>query len=364
MSSNEFIAETQKRLEALIEADVGVKLGRGTRTRMTRLLREACVRLDNPTRPDQFASREATILLADLRGFSSLSEALPITAILDVLNGYLGAMSETILREGGAIDKFMGDSVMAVFSGPDTGEAARNAMRCAVRMQISMDDLNQRYRKRGLPDLFMGIGINTGTVMAGKVGSDLYSEYTVIGDDVNLVSRIESFSLRGQILVSERTFHLAGPFAKAEEPIEVQVKGRTEPVFLREILGIPSLRLKVPRREVRRSVRVRADLPVRYRQVVDKIVENRSRRGRLVDISYHGMQAELPEAIENHTELKLSLDLPLVGYRASDLYVRVLRVQPAGSRWLASLEISSSSIQTLAHIRRFVQLLLQGSERA
>jgi adenylate cyclase len=210
----------------------------------------------------------------------------------------------------------------------------------------------------------MGIGINSGTVMAGKVGSDSYSEYTMIGDDVNLVSRIEAFSLRGQILVSERTFQLSDGYITTHNPIEVDVKGRKDPVFLREVRAIPTARMKVPRREIRRSVRVKADLSLTYRLVSDKIVEKRSYRGRIVDVGYFGLQAELSQALAMHSEIKLSLNLPLVGYRAGDIYAKVLRVREAGNRELTSLEISSASVQSLAHLRRFVQLLVQGSERA
>lgn len=363
MGDTPIFRDIREEIGALIEAHSGAPLSRARRVRLAAILERAHVKLQNPTRSDEFSSQQATILLADLRGFSSLSGAHPIAVVLEVLNGYLSEMSGTILREGGTIDKFMGDSVMAVFGGPEPKKAVRSALRCALKMQLSMDALNRRYRRERLPELFMGIGINTGTVMAGKVGSDSYSEYTMIGDDVNLVSRIEAFSLRGQILVSEHTFQLADGYITTENPIEVDVKGRKEPVFLREVRAIPSARMKVPQREIRRSMRVIANLPLTYRILNDKIVEKKWYRGRVVDVSYFGLQVELPQALPTLSEIKLTLDLPLVGYKARDIYAKVMRVREAGSRTLTSLEIASASVQSLAYIRRFVQLLVQGSER-
>jgi len=148
---------------------------------------------------DNFLSREVTIVLADLRGFTAISESFPPTAVLELLNRYLGRMSEIIFRHEGAIDKFMGDSIMVLFGAPNAhDDDVQRALACAVEMQLAMEEINDDNKRRGMPELFMGIGINTGTVMAGLLGSELYSEYTVIGDEVNLTSRIEAFSLRGQ----------------------------------------------------------------------------------------------------------------------------------------------------------------------
>ena len=139
--------------------------------------------------------------------------------VLDLLNRCFVTMSEIIVRHRGTIDKFMGDSIMVIFRGEEPEEGVRRALLCAVDMQVGMAWLN-RNRKTGVPELFMGIGINTGKVMAGVLGSDLYSVYTVIGEEVNLTSRIEAFSLRGQVLISEATFALCGEFARTGEPID------------------------------------------------------------------------------------------------------------------------------------------------
>ena len=273
-------------------------------------------------------------------------------------------MSEIIFRHHGAIDKFMGDSILVLFeSGASLAEdGVRRALSCAVDMQCSMEELNRFHRQERLPEMYFGIGINTGRVMSALLGSDLYSEYTVIGDEVNLASRIESFSLRGQVLVSQSTFERCNGFVKTAEPMEVFVKGKSKVVILREVLGIPSLSKVVPRQEVRRSPRVDVMLPIYYRMVVNQVVVPETHEGRVLDIGYHGVLAEIDRPISQLSELSLAFDLPLVGKRVTDLYGKAVKVVPKGNRTHVGIEFSSMSAEHKANIQLFVQLLIQGSE--
>src|SRR5210317_1840786 len=146
-------------------------------------------------------SKYVTILISDIRGFTAMSENYSPSSIIEQLNRYLTIMNEIIITQyGGTIDKFMGDSVMALFGAPESkSDDIERALNCAVDMQMAMDKINETNKAMGLPNLFMGIGINSGKVIAGKIGSELHSEYTVIGDEVNLASRISAYSMRGQI---------------------------------------------------------------------------------------------------------------------------------------------------------------------
>ena len=362
VSKHPLFPDALARIQELIAEETGAPLRGRARGRLARLLGDALGLSTMPVYAEEFTSRDLTILIADLRGFSSISEAYPIEAVLEILKPYFARMTEIIVRNVGAVDKFMGDSVMALFDERHIKNSARHAVTCAVEMQLAMDDLNRNSKQSGLPDLHMGIGINTGRVMAGLVGSGQYSEYVVIGGEVNLASRIEAFSLRGQVLISQSTFECCEDFALTDKPIDVHVKGMVNPVSLREVVAIPSLGWEVPRREIRRSIRVKTEISFLYQMVKDKIVGSEPYQGIILDIGYYGVKAKLGRQVESYSEVRMEIDLSIVGCRATDIYGRILRTQASDGRVLASIEFTSISATSQALIRRFVQLLIQGSE--
>jgi adenylate cyclase len=354
-----------RRIEDIVAQATGKALSAETQAQIESVLDRLIGATATGPAGENFAEREVTILLADLRGFTALTATYPAGLVLDLLNRCFVSMSEIIVRHRGTIDKFMGDSIMVIFFGDRAVPAddVRRALDCALDMQLGMEALNSGQRKAGTPELFMGIGINTGKVMAGLIGSDLYSAYTVIGEEVNLASRIEAFSLRGQILMSEGTYRHAGDYARAGEPVEVYVKGRAERVQVRELLAIPSRGQEVPRQEVRRSPRAEVRLPFSYQLLNGKIVLPDKHPGVVLDIGYHGLLAESgAEDLELYAEVKLELYLPLVAFRAEDLYARVVKVvRRGGARPLVGLEFTSVSAAANRQIQLFVQMLIQGS---
>lgn len=312
---------------------------------------------------EKFSSREVTILLTDLRGFTSILEVYPTGVVLDLLNRYLAKMSEIVVRNQGTIDKFMGDSIMVLFGAPySQREDVKNAVTCAVEMQIAMDEINAHHRHLEMPELFMGIGINTGTVMAGLLGSDLHSEYTVIGDEVNLTSRIEAFSMRGQVLISQGTVDRCRDFVTTGNPMDVLVKGKAKPIDLYEVMAIPSLGLKLPRKDSRKSPRVEVRIAFTYQLVVNKIVMPLVYHGVIRDISYHGILAEVEQRLAPHSDIKLGLDMSLLGFKATDIYAKILETREKEGCFLSGLEFTSVGAESEINIKRFVQLLIQGSE--
>ena len=307
----------------------------------------------------EFLSREVTILLADLRGFTAIAAAHPAGIVIQLLNPCLIKMSEIIFRHQGTIDKFMGDSIMVLFGAPVSREDdVRRALACAVEMQMTMGTLNLAHKDQGMPELFMGIGINTGNVLAGTLGSERYSEYTVIGDEVNLASRIEAFSLRGQVLISQSTYELCKDFVETNPPMEIHVKGKSQPVSLREVVAIPSLALKVPRQEIRRSHRIEAKLPFRYQRIEHKIVLPETHTGVIRDIGYHGLLLEVSEDLPLYSEIKLEFDLPLVDYQATEVYAKVVGKKNKDGQSRAGVEFTSVPPETNTKIQLFVQLLI------
>ncbi|MFN9474975.1 adenylate/guanylate cyclase domain-containing protein [Acidovorax sp.] len=356
----EFNQDVLRRLQALIARETGAPLGEAAAAEMAAILRGADGPEGAPQNDDVIAApREVTILLADLRGFTALSGAHPASVVITALNRCLSKLSEVVFKHGGTIDKFMGDSIMVLFGAPVAREDdVDRALMCAIEMQMVMRDLNLAHIRERLPEVFLGVGVNTGTVMAGRFGSNVYSEYTVIGEEVNLASRIEAFSLRGQVLISEGTYQRCWGLVSASAPMQVYVKGRQQPVALRELVAIPSRRLKVPRQEFRRSHRVDTRLPCLCQRIQDKIIVPQIVHTAVRDIGYHGLLLEVAEKIELHSEVKLEFDLSLVEYRATEVYARVVTLKSEGGQWLAGVEFTSISAECLEKVRMFVQLLV------
>lgn len=183
--------------------------------------------------------RKITMLMADLRGFTSLSERLDPKWVVSILNRYLSAMVSVIRKYGGTIDEFIGDAVFVLFGAPEwQDDDAQRAAACAVEMQLAMDNVNQASRADNLPNIEMGISLHTGQVIVGNIGSTERLKYGVVGSHVNLTSRIQSFTVGGQILASETTRREVGPMLKIGKTFEVRAKGFEHPVALCEVLGI------------------------------------------------------------------------------------------------------------------------------
>jgi adenylate cyclase len=158
-----------------------------------------------------------------------------------------------VMNEGGVVDKYIGDAIMAIFGAPvPTPNDPVNAVRAAVKMRRALANLNERLVARGQPALRTGIGIHTGEVVAGNIGSERRMEYTVIGDAVNLASRLESNTkeVGADILISEDTYELTKHTIEARSVREITVKGRAKPVMTYEVLGMadgPSLTGQPPK---------------------------------------------------------------------------------------------------------------------
>ncbi|MBK8465684.1 MAG: FHA domain-containing protein [Chloracidobacterium sp.] len=190
--------------------------------------------------PDSFrlggANQTITVLFADIRGFTSLSENENPEKVVGLLNLYFSAMTEIIFEHGGTLDKYIGDELMALFGAPTaTPEDARNALKAAAAMQKRLITLNTELVDLGFSQIAVGIGLHTGEATIGYIGSERRSEYTAIGDTVNLASRLQSNAAGGQILVSEATAQAAGavfPLTKREPLV---VKNRLQPVDLFEV---------------------------------------------------------------------------------------------------------------------------------
>ncbi len=190
--------------------------------------------------PDSFrlggVNQTITVLFADIRGFTTFAEKENPEKVVGLLNRYFSAMSEIIFAHGGTLDKYIGDGLMAIFGAPTaTPEDAKNALKTAVTMQKRVQVLNQELAVEGFKPVNVGIGLHTGEATIGYIGSEQRSEYTAIGDTVNIAARLEANAGSGQILASEATAKLGGEIFTfiAREPLNV--KNRLEPISLFEV---------------------------------------------------------------------------------------------------------------------------------
>ncbi len=280
--------------------------------------------------PQGGEAREVTVLLSDLRGFTMITETYSAKQVVALLNRYFEKMCEIIFEYGGVVDKFMGDSIMCLFGAPfQRADDVERAVACAVEMQRAMDEFNRENEYLGLPSLYMGIGINTGKVVAGKVGSQLHSEYTVIGDEVNLVSRIETLTLRGQILISENTYAKVKDLVEIKEPILVSVKGKRKPVKLYELTAVRGRwNMEVPAREVRRSLRADVEIPFEFSLCEGKMVLGEVHSGTILNISAGGMFAvtTCPD-VEEYLNMRFRISLSKYNHTTDFIYAKILRVR-------------------------------------
>ena len=183
--------------------------------------------------------REVTVLFSDIRRFTSLAEELPPEQVVEMLNHYFTRMIDVVNNHEGMVDKLMGDSVMALFGAPlCLGDDPLRAIRCALEMQTEGHRFNREQEAKGLPALPMGIGINTGSVVAGNIGSSTKMEYTVIGDEVNIAARMQGIAQPGEVLISENTYRIVSATVNATLLEPITFKGKNTVVEVYRVDGL------------------------------------------------------------------------------------------------------------------------------
>jgi class 3 adenylate cyclase len=297
-------------VEVLVESPEGLKLG-GERRRLT-------------------------ILMSDLRGFTAMSERSEPEVVTSLLNFYLGRMTEIIFKHGGTVDEFIGDAILALFGAPVARrDDARRAVACAVEMQQAMAEVNRRLAEMGLPEVEMGVAINTGEVIVGNIGSEMRAKYGVVGTNVNLTARIESFTVGGQVYISGETLTEAGSIVEVSTRIEVNAKGLAEPISAYEVLGIGgAYKLEMPRVK-EELLDLRDPIGVEYAVLEGKHTTDTMLSGDLVRLSAIGADLRCELDLEPLTNLKLKVKDESGRHLEGDLYAKVVdRESAAGTRAL------------------------------
>jgi class 3 adenylate cyclase/HAMP domain-containing protein len=184
-------------------------------------------------------TREVSLIVSDLRGFTAIVAGMEPEQVITFLNRYLSKMIEILLDNRAIIDEIIGDGILAFFGAPEPLEDhPARAVACALRMQAAMDELNAENEADGFPRLAMGIGVNTGIVVVGNIGSERRTKYSVVGSDVNFAARMEGFALAGQVLISAATYGKVKDLVEVRNELEVEMKGVPGRATLYDVQGI------------------------------------------------------------------------------------------------------------------------------
>lgn len=250
--------------------------------------------------------RRVTMVMADLRGYTSIAESLPPEKVVSIVNNYLEKMIEVILQYHGTIDEFTGDGIFAIFGAPIARpDDAERAVACSVAMQLAMVEVNAQNRGMGLPAVEMGIGVNTGVVVVGNIGSVQRAKYGVVGSAVNLTSRIESYTTGGQIMISQSTLDAVGDYVDTDERLCVAPKGVGVPIPIHSVVGVrgrPDLALS---RFEAPLFPPASPLGVRFAVVTGKDASGEVAFGRVTRLSRRAAEIEAPDGAPAFANLKL-----------------------------------------------------------
>jgi len=232
-----------------------------------------------------------------------------------------------VLAHQGTVDEFVGDAILAIFGAPVARpDDARRAVACAVAMQEALAELNRGNETQGLPRLEMGIAVHTGEVIVGNIGSERRTKYGVVGSAVNHAGRIESFTVGGQVLISDATLREAGDAARVGERLAVDAKGTREPIVVYDLRGFgeaqvpgaPDAMLRLP-----------APLNVLCHVVEGKRVQSEAFGGRLTELSLRGGSLLTPRRLRTLSDIKLELRPP--DGAPLEIYAKVVHVSEDGS---------------------------------
>jgi adenylate cyclase len=270
-------------------------------------------------------NREVTFLVSDLRGFTAMTASLSPQRVIEIMNRYFEYMVDVIARYKGTVNEFTGDGILAFFGAPlYADDDPERAVACAVEMQNALLAVNAAQRRLKLPDLAMGIGINTGEVVVGNIGSERRASYGAVGTPINAAYRIESFTVGGQILISPTTHDRIESELTVIGTKEVKFKGLHQPVTLYDIGGIgePYHAHLAEKKEIP-LMRLNLPLKIECFPLEGKTVSDKAIAGRITHLGGDTAEGTLVEKVAVYTNLRILLpDEETRGL--SELYAKVL----------------------------------------
>jgi class 3 adenylate cyclase len=286
--------------------------------------------------------RDVTILMSDLRGYTRLAEAGDPTVVVQLLNGYLGRMTDIIIEHGGTIDEFLGDAILAIFGAPlPHADHVERAAACAIAMQGAMEELNRHHAARGLPRLEMGIGLNTGEAVVGNIGSEKRAKYGVVGNAINLAARVQACTVGGQVLLSSATYQRIRESAEVGPPLPVEVKGIREPVLLYELRALGGRWTRRLPEAAEGEAEVSAAFPLLAWVIDGTTIRPDHVAGEVTRLGPRRLEARLEGKLAPLANVRLRLHYPALAQDSADVYGKVLASDEQAGTWIARIALTS-----------------------
>jgi class 3 adenylate cyclase len=307
--------------------------------------------------------RAVSILMSDLRGFTALAARLKPNEVIEFLNLYLETMVDVISRHEGTINEIIGDAILVIFGAPIACEDhAGKAVACGLAMQLAMAEVNQRLVAKGAAELEMGIGIHTGPVVVGNIGSLRRTKYAAVGSNVNLAGRIESFTTGGQVLISESTRGKVKSLLRLDGHFKVEPKGAKSSLELHEVGGIGEPYNLSLAAKSRILFPLADPLPIRFTVLEEKFVGRTLHEGKIMAISdiEAGLESELAAAPLSNLKIEVE---SVPGKRPSgEIYAKVIEAVP-GVLNQTCIRFTSVSPELKTWLHQFVGGLAAGAAK-
>lgn len=299
--------------------------------------------------------RRVTILLTDLRGFTALSERLQPEQVVHILNTYFETIVNIVMAYQGTIIEIMGDSLLVIFGAPQhMPDRTPRAIACAIEIQNAMAEINEHGLSAGLPNLEMGIGLNEADVVVGNIGSSKRSKYAVVGSGVNMASRIESYTVGGQVLCSESVLDAAGDILRIDGQQEVIPKGVDTAVTIYEVGGIAGTYNVYLQQKALPLLTLHHPIPIGYAVLEGKHVGKRHTTGTIQKLSRQGAEITVAGPVHTLNNLEITLQDVDPALASKALYAKVVRCGPDATD---PCEVRFTSIppETAAYLQAHLQ---------
>jgi len=299
--------------------------------------------------------KTVTIIMSDLRGFTGLSETRDPEDMVRLLNRYLERMSKVIMEYDGIIDEFIGDAILTVFGVPEEhDDDPLRAVACALAMQNALVELNNELIHEGYPPLEMGIGVNTGSVIVGNIGSEIRAKYGIVGAPVNMASRIESNTVGGQVLIGESTYRLVKESVTADSPHTVMMKGLKRPLVIYPVTAIgPPYGIDLALQAANKDG-IEISLPFHCWKVEDKKIAGEAISGETIIINENLITVSVEPQLEPLTDIKLMFDFCMDAHCFDDIYAKVLAAEERNSKIVTRFRITSINQKDRDILKRWI----------